>query len=385
MTEIALGVAVLFAAGLLLRSFREMQTIDPGFAVDQTLSARLQLTPGSYPDAASIRLMADQLEERLAARPGVRAVGIGSVVPLSGLVEDVSFGVEGALPEPGRAPLADHWRATPGFFESLRIPLISGRYLQATDREGSVPVVVVSRSLAERHFPGVDPIGRRIKVGGVNDPEAPWWTVVGVVETLRTRGIAQAPEAEVFQAFDQRPARGLSVIVHTEADPIGFVDELRETIWSLDPNMPISQVTTLDSMFTASMAPERFVSLLLGVFAALALALGVVGIYGVMAYIVERQTREIGIRLALGAQPQRLLGSVLRRGFLLTGLGVALGLAGALSAGRALSNLLFRVSPSDPVTLATVVGLLALAALVACYWPARKATRVDPIITLRAE
>jgi putative ABC transport system permease protein len=383
--ELALGVAVLAAAGLLLRSFQEMRNVDPGFQVDNVLSARILLPSSDYPDRESLNSFMAQLEERMAARPGVRAVGSATVLPLSGNVNDVGFGVEGRLPEPGRERLADLWRATPGFFEAMRMPLVSGRYLEPRDREGALEVAVISQGMADTYFRGEDPVGKRIKVGGVQDPEAPWWTIVGVVATVRTRAVARAPEPEIFISYAQRPARGMSIVVHTEGDPTALTADLREAIASLDADMPLSQVATLDEVFAASIAPERFVSLLLTGFATLALILGAVGIYGVMAFMVSQRTREIGIRMALGAQPGHVLGSVMSRGVLLTGLGLGFGLIAAIGAGRALSSLLFEISPADPLTLASVVLLLGVAALFACYWPARRATRVDPIITLRAE
>ena len=383
--ELALGVAVLVAAGLLLRSFREMQNVDPGFRVDDALSASLLFAAADYPDAMSIPTFVDELEDRLEARPGVRAVGAATVLPLSGNVSDISFGVEGRMPDPGQEPIADSWRATPGFFEAMQIPLLSGRYLLETDRRGSLPVAVISRSLADAHFAGEDPLGKRIKVGGVRDPESPWWTIVGVVETVRSRAVARAPEAEIFIPIAQRPARALSLVIRTDGDPTAIASDLREAVWALDPNMAVSRIATLAEVFSASIAPERFISMLLATFAALALVLGSVGIYGVMAFTVSQRTREIGIRMALGARPRDVLRSVMTRGLALTGVGVVAGLTLAVISGRALSSLLFLVSPTDPATLASVTALLALAALFACYWPARKATRVDPIITLRAE
>jgi predicted permease len=267
----------------------------------------------------------------------------------------------------------------------MRMPLISGRYLDEGDRDGGLEVAVISRSMADAHFRNEDPLGKRIRVGGVQSPESPWWTVVGVVETVRTRAVARVPEPEIFIPFVQRPARGMSIVVHTEGDPAALAGDLRETIWSLDPNLPLSQVATLEDVFAASIAPERFISLLLGGFAALALILGAVGIYGVMAFMVAQRTREIGIRMALGARPAHVLGSVMSRGLMLTGLGLVFGLIAAVAAGRTLSTLLFGVSPADPITLGSVTLLLGGAALFACFWPARRATRVDPIITLRSE
>jgi len=383
--ELALGVTVLVSAGLLLRSFQEMSNVDPGFRVDNALSARIFLPSADYPERAEIPAFLDQLEARLLARPGVRAVGATNVLPLSGNVNDISFGVEGRLPEPGREPLADSWRVTPGYFEAMRIPLIQGRYLEATDRVDGLNVAVISRSMADAHFEGEDPLGQRLKVGGVRDPESPWWTIVGIVETVRTRAMATAPEPEIYVPVAQMPPRALSLVIHTDGPPTGLAADLREAVWALDANMPVSRVATLESVFSASIAPQRFISLLLGVFAALALVLAAVGIYGVMAFTVSQRTREIGVRMALGARPRDVLASVMSRGLFLTGLGIVFGLLAAVAAGRALSSLLFSVSPLDPTTVISVVILLSAAAMFACYWPARRATRVDPIITLRAE
>lgn len=383
--ELALGVAVLVAAGLLLRSFQEMRDVDPGFRIDSALSASILMPAADYPDRASLISFMTRFEERMSARPGVEAVGAGTVLPLAGGVMDVSFGIEGRLPEVGREPAADEWRATPGFFEAMRIPLVSGRHLAESDRDGALNVAVISRSLADQYFEGEDPLGQRLRVGGVRNPESPWWTIVGVVETVHSRAVNTVPEPEIFVPFAQRPARGMSIVVHTEGDPAALTQPLRETIWSIDPNMPVSQVATLETVFASSIAPQRFISSLLAAFATLALILGAVGIYGVMAFMVSQRTREIGIRMALGAKPADVLGAVMIKGLVLTGLGLALGLVVAVGAGRALSTLLFGVSPMDPITLISVAVLLGLAALFACFWPARRATRVDPLITLRAE
>jgi putative ABC transport system permease protein len=383
--ELAMGMAVLVAAGLLLRSFVQIQSVDPGFRVENALSARMLLPSTRYPDLASTSTFWQQLEERLQARPGVRAVGAATVLPLSGNVNDISFGIEGRLPPEGQEPAADWWRATPGFFHAMGIPLIRGRFFEESDRDGALPVALISQSLADVHFVNEDPIGKRIKVGGVRNPESPWWTIVGVVGTVRTRSLTQVPEPEIFVPAAQRIGRAMSLVVSTEGEPTALAAVLRETVWSLDPDLPVSQLASLEDVFAASIGPQRFMSWLLGAFAALALALGAVGIYGVMAFMVGRRQREIGIRMALGARPVDALRVVMSRGVRLTALGLAVGLVGALAASRALSTLLFEVAPTDPMTLITVSVLLTGTALFACFWPARRATRVDPIETLRYE
>ena len=219
----------------------------------------------------------------------------------------------------------------------------------------------------------------------MRDPEAPWWTIVGVVGTVRTRGLRRQPEAEIFVPYAQRPARGMSLVIHAERDAGALVPVVRDAVWALDPEMPLAQLATLEDVFATSIAPQRFTSQLLGAFAWLALILGSVGIYGVMAFMVSRRTREIGIRMAIGASPTDVLGAIMRQGAMMTGAGLVLGLIGAIAASRALASLLFNTSPLDPVVLVGVTLLLGGTALVACYLPARRATRVDPVGALRHE
>jgi putative ABC transport system permease protein len=383
--QLAMGVSVLAAAGLLLKSFAELRAVDPGFRVENALSGRLLFSSADYPERSEIVVRLGEIEERLAGLPGVQSVGAVTVLPLSGTVHDVSFGIEARMPEPGEEPAADERTATPGFFEAMDIPLIAGRLFGSTDRQETPRVAIVSESMVKQHFPDEDPIGQRIKVGGVRNPESPWWTIVGVVGSVRSRALNRVPEPEIYMPASQRPPRGLSLIVRTDGDPDALIPAFREAVWSVDGNMPVSQLASLEDVFGASLATQRFLAWLLGAFAALALLLGSVGIYGVMAYMVSRRTREIGIRMALGARPGDVLKAIMNRGVALTAAGLALGLAGALAASRALASLLFEVSPTDPPTLAAVAILLAAAALFACYWPARRATRVDPMVTLRYE
>ncbi|MEJ2312404.1 MAG: ABC transporter permease [Gemmatimonadales bacterium] len=383
--QLALGMSVLTAAGLLLRSFAELRGVDPGFRVENTLSGRLFFSSARYEDPADIAVIVKQLEDRLGAAPGVASVGAVTVLPLSGLVHDINFGIETRMPEAGNEPAADLRRATPGFFETMGVPLLQGRVFDEGDRADALPVTIISESMAEKHFRDESPIGQRIKVGGVRNPESPWWTIVGVVGSVRSRALDRIPEPEIYLPVAQRPPRGLSFVVRAEGDPAALVPAFREAIWSVDADMPVSQLATLEDTFAASLAPQRFLAWLLGAFAALALLLGSVGIYGVMAYMVSRRTREIGIRMALGARPADVMRDTMTRGLALTAGGLALGAAGALAASRALTSLLFEISPTDPMTLGVVATLLAGTALFACYWPARRATRVDPMVTLRYE
>ncbi|MGH7539450.1 MAG: FtsX-like permease family protein, partial [Gemmatimonadota bacterium] len=377
--------AVLVSAGLLLRSLSELRSVDPGFRVENVLSGRIIFPSARYEETSEVGAHLERLEERLEAVPGVRAAGATSVLPLAGLVHDVSFGIEGRLPEPGEVPAADERHVTPGFFSAMQVPLLRGRVFDRTDREGAPPVAVVSESFAERYFSGEDPVGRRIRIGAVRDPESLWWTIVGVVGSVRSRALDRDPEPEIYVPMAQWALRGVSLVIRAERDAAGLAVPLREAVLSLDPDMPVAQLATLEDLFAASLAPDRFLSTLLGLFAVLALVLGAVGIYGVMVFMVSRRTREIGVRMALGARPADVLRAVMTRGVWLVLGGLALGTLGAVAASRALSSLLFEVSPTDPVTLIAVAAVLAAAALFACWWPARRATRVDPAVTLRAE
>ncbi len=383
-TELALGVALLVGAGLLLRSFGELRSVDPGFRVQSVLSGRLVFPAAGY-DREAITGFMDQLERRLEARAGVRGAGLVSVLPLSGSVSDISFGIEGRLPAEGEEPAADLRRATPGFFRAMGIPLIRGRTFDVRDREGAGSVAVISQGMMRAHFPGEDPVGRRIKVGNVRDPESPWFTVVGVVGSVRSRALDRDPEPEIYLSAAQYPARGMNVVLRGEREPEALAGTLRETVASLDPDMPLAGLAALEELFANAVAPQRFLSRLLGAFAGLGLVLGLVGIYGVMAYAVSRRTREIGVRIALGAAPRDVLGQVMRQGATLTAAGLGAGFLLALLASRALAGILYEVSPTDPLTLAAVPLLLGATALLACWIPARRATRVDPVEALRAE
>ncbi len=383
--ELAMGMAVLAAAVLLLRSFAELRSVDPGFRVDGALSARLFLPTARYQAPEQIIDLIQRLESRAGALPGVTASGAVTVLPLTGLVNDISFGIEGRMPEPGREPAADLQRATPGAFRAMGIPLIVGRLFDERDRIGATGVALISEWMADHYFPGEDPVGKRIKVGPVREPDSPWWTIVGVVGSVRSRALDSVPEPEIYLAATQRPGRGWSLVLRTEADAASLVPALRDAVRSLDPDLAISQVATLEDLFSESLSSQRFMIWLLGAFALLAVVLGAIGIYGVMVFVVSRTTHDIGIRMALGATPAHILRAVMRGGLVLTLLGVVLGLAGAYASSRVLSGLVYQVSPNDPLTLLIAAVLLAATSAFACYWPARRATRVDPVIALRSE
>jgi putative ABC transport system permease protein len=383
--EVGLGMAVLLAAGLLLRSLDELRRVDPGFRVHDVASARVILPTARYPEASDIVRLVTGLEERVRGLPGVRSVGAIDVLPLSGLVHDVSFGIESSMPQPGNEPAADERRVTPGFFDAMGVPLLRGRGFTDADRADAPPVTIVSESFARRYFPDGDPLGQRLRIGGVRDDASPWWTIVGVAGSVRSRALDRQPEPEIYLPFAQRASRGMSLVVRTAGEPAAVMPLLRDVVGSLDPDLPVSQVATARELARASLASQRFLGSLLGAFAGLALLLAGVGLNGVIAFTVRQRVREIGIRLALGARPGDVLGAVLGRGLRLTAVGLAIGAGGALAAGRTLRGLLYDVSPTDPGTFAAVGVVLTATALFACYWPARRAARLDPVEALRHE
>jgi predicted permease len=300
-------------------------------------------------------------------------------------VHDVSFGIESGMPEAGNEPAADERRVTPGFFDAMGVPLLRGRGFTDADRADAPPVTIVSESFARRYFPDGDPLGQRLRIGGVRDDASPWWTIVGVAGSVRSRALDRQPEPEIYLPFAQRASRGMSLVVRTAGEPAAVMPLLRDVVGSLDPDLPVSQVATARELARASLASQRFLGSLLGAFAGLALLLAGVGLNGVIAFTVRQRVREIGIRLALGARPGDVLGAVLGRGLRLTAVGLAIGAGGALAAGRTLRGLLYDVSPTDPGTFAAVGVVLTATALFACYWPARRAARLDPVEALRHE
>ncbi|MGD2115506.1 MAG: ABC transporter permease, partial [Acidobacteriota bacterium] len=361
--EVALGLALLVGAGLLIRSFDALTRVDPGFRPDGVLSARMTFPSARFPERQRVAGFVDEVVDRLEARPEVTSAGAVSVMPLSGNQHDVSFAVEGRIPEPGREPATDYRVATPGYFRTLGIPLVRGRLFAESDDGGATRVALINERFAERYFPGEDPIGRRVRIGNVRSDDSPWWTVVGIVGSVRDNALDRAPDAEAYVPAAQRASRAMTLVVRSGRPPETLAEPLRAAVHAVDPEQAVSGVVPVRELVSSSLAPARFLAGLLGAFAVLALVLAAVGIYGVMAYSVGRRTREIGVRMALGARPGDVLALVLRQGALLAGLGLALGLFLAYSLTRSLGSLLFEISPHDPATFGGVALVLAAATL----------------------
>ena len=385
--ELALSVMLLIGAGLLIRSFSHLQQVSPGFSVSNVLTFELTMTGRKYSDAEAVLLTYRQLWERLARLPGVASVGGVTALPLSNMMAWGPITVEGrAAPEGEKFINADIRVVGGDYFAAMNIPLVSGRTFTEQDTRTSPRAVVVDEHMAAQLWPGQDPIGKRIRTGGFDvTPDTPWMTVIGVVGRVKQDSLDGDPRMAYYRYQGQTPSRAMTVVVRGASDPAGLAGAVTRQIRELDPDLPIYKMRTMSERVDESLAERRFSMLLLTVFAALALGLAATGIYGVMAYLVAQGTRELGIRLALGASPGDLRTLVVRQGMSVALAGVALGLIGAFVLTRFMRALLFGVRETDPLTFVAIACGLTVVALAASYVPARRASRVDPIVSLRTE
>jgi putative ABC transport system permease protein len=381
--EVSMSLVLLVGAGLMIKSFYRVVQADSGFNSAGVLTAQFTLPNSQYKDPAARRQFVNQLAARLESIPGVQAAGVK--LPLLGGFQ-TGFMIEGKpKPDPGKGPSTDISRVTPGALQAMGVPLLQGRYFTAADNETSESVCIVDVTMAQTQWPGESPIGKHVAISGRNsDPNNPdWMKVVGVVAHTKNYGVDQPSRVETYRPFAQFPASGGNVILRAQNSPTSLATPVRNVILSIDANVPLSQVRELAEIVDENVAPRRLSVLLLSAFAALALVLSAVGIYGVMSYMVTQRTQEIGVRIALGAQRSDVMRLVLRNGMALLLVGLGIGLAGALSLSRFLQSLLFEVKSTDIMTFASVPLVLAAVAFVACYLPARRATLVDPVVALR--
>lgn len=385
--EIALAMVLVAGAGLMIRSLQSLHDIDLGFEPRGVLTARLWLPEASYEQPGDVVAFYHELLQRLRALPGVEAAGAMRLLPLGGTIGDWGVTLEGD-PRPEVTMAKGDWQvATDGALEALGERLVRGRMLTARDTTESEQVALVNETMARTYWPGADPIGRRFRMG--RREGRPWITVVGVVADERHNGITGIVKEKFYRPHTQfhnstgNPARGMALVLRTSGDPTDLARPLRAAVRAMDPALPLAAVRTMDEVVAASMVTPRLTGSLLALFALLALALAAIGIYGVLSYLVNERTHEIGIRLAVGAGRAQVLGLVLGHAMALTGLGLGIGLAAAAALTRLMSGVIYGVTPLDPLTFATVPALLALVALGAGFIPARRATRVDPIVALR--
>jgi putative ABC transport system permease protein len=386
--EIAIALILLTGAGLLINSFLRLQQVKPGFDPHNVLTFNLSLPTTRYPQPHQVSSFYQQLVAHLEALPGVTAAGVVSPLPLSGRNASVGFSIEGVAHAASNPfPFVSNFRRVdPGYFKTMGIQIRNGRGFIAPDNLNSTPVAIVNETFARQFFPAQNPVGKRITPGYMMDDRGPLTReIVGVVADVKHVRLSDAPLPELYVSQAQLPLESVTVVARTSGDPNGLISAARNEVQALDRDLPLSDVKTLNEYLGASVARPRFNMLLLGLFAAVALILTAVGLYGVMAFTVTQRTHEIGIRLALGAQKTNVLGLMVRSGVTLALVGVAIGLAGSFALTRLLTTLLFGVTPTDPMTFATVSLGLILVALLACYVPARRATKVDPLVALRYE
>jgi predicted permease len=391
-TELALSLVLMIGAGLLLRSFARLLEVTPGFDPSHVLTARIWLPVPNNPEmdpyrppAKRVAFMQEVLR-RVSALPGVQyaAIGTGNSVPLVGQHNKAPFVLEERAEEDAKLPRAEVSAVSADYFRALGAPLVRGRFLAASDDDQTSRVALIDETLAQRFWPNSDPVGQRIKLGA-RASNAPWITIVGVVGNIKMDGFDQPDQPHIYLSILQSPNYAMAVYLRTDGRPSSLTQALRQQVQAVDPALPVFGERTMEELVQTSLAQRRFTLQVVGMFGVLSLLLAGIGIYGVMAYSVSQRTREIGIRLALGASTSTILSWVLKQGMRLALAGVMLGLLVAFALTRLLQGLLFGIAPTDPLTYLGLAVLLTAVALMACYIPARRATRVDPMVALRNE
>ncbi|HET7273614.1 MAG TPA: ABC transporter permease, partial [Longimicrobiaceae bacterium] len=388
--EVALAVILVVGAGLLLRSFSELQEVNAGFEPGGLLTFELYLPESSYPEGPDQSAFHSRLMADLGALPGVSGTAVMSGLPPVREVNANDTEFEGLeQTEQGPAHNVDYYQVVGGdYFGTMQIPMVEGRAFDPGDDGASTPVAIVNERLAEVFYPNENPIGRRIRPCCGDD--FPWFTITGIASDVKQGGLSEQTGTELYIYYPQAAVAGytprtMNVVLRTTRPPLAVANEVRRVVWSQDRALPLANMQTMEENVAGSVGRERFMTLLLAIFAGIALVLAAVGTYGVLAYSVAERGKEIGIRMAMGAEAPRVLGMVLRDGMAVAGIGLVVGLFGAFAVSRFLESLLFGVSSTDLMTFAVASLVLAVVALLACYIPARRATRVDPNVALRAE
>jgi predicted permease len=384
--ELALSLMLLTAAGLVVASFERVVGADLGFQPNHVLSLEIRLPPDRYPytNQEKRRNFVKEVVRKMNTLPGVKTAAATNYLPLSGFWGTLDFLKRGqARPTEGQAPSADNRIITPGYLRTMGIPLLRGRDFTDLDRAGGAQVALINQTFASEYFKDRDPVGQELNLGAADPPD--WWRIVGVIGDVKAFGQDQPTHADIYTPFDQQPFPLVAFTLRTETDPAAMVKTAQHALWSVDPDLPVERAIPMDELASQTLALRRASSVLIAGFAALALLLACIGIYGVMAYAVAQRTQEIGLRMALGAQRADVMRLVLGFGFRLTLAGVALGLVGALATTRLLAGLLFQVSAINPLVFSSTAALLAAVAILASYLPARRAASIDPMHALRTE
>jgi predicted permease len=379
--QLALSLVLLTTAGLLTRSLQALQRVDPGFDGDNLLTAQFRLPVARYDSPEKIWAMFERTTMELRSVPGVEAAALVRASPLSQNGESYPVVLEGQQPvKVGDAPMMQINSVTPGYFATMRIPVLTGRDLAATDRSDAPHVIVVNKSFAERTWPGQSAIGKRIQFGNEG-----WWNVVGVVGDTKHYTLNENQLLQGYVAHAQRPQVFTSIVVRTKGNPTDFARAVREAVWRVDRDQPIWRFRSMDQDLSGVVQSKKTMMWLTGLFALVALLVAVVGVYGVLSYTVAQRTQEVGIRIALGADAARVRRMVIGDGLKLVAVAVVVGLALSLGAGRFLQHQLFGIPATDTLTFVAVTVVLGGVALLACYIPARRASRVDPLVALRMD
>jgi putative ABC transport system permease protein len=380
-SEVALALIVLIAAGLVVKSFWQLQQVNPGFDPKQVLTMKINLPDSKYPKREAIENFYRQATERLSALPGVASVGMANIVPMGGGNTMNVFYVVGRPQSPGESDAASFRIVSPGYLSTMKMALLKGRFFEDHETKDSVRVMIIDESMQRRYWPDEDPIGKEVNFGAPNDPP---FTIVGIVRDVKKSGLdSEALPTMYLSSLQVRPQSATTLVIRTTGDPSSLASATRSQIRNLDNEQAVASMETMEDIISRSLAGRRFNMVLFSIFAVIAILLGGVGVYSVMAFLVTQRTQEIGIRMALGARRQDLISMILRQGMVLAVVGVAVGLAASFAMTRILSSMLFEVSPTD-LKIFIVGALISLVvAPAACLIPARRATKVNPLTALR--
>jgi putative ABC transport system permease protein len=383
--EVALSLVLLVGSGLMIESFANLRGLNPGFRADHVLTMRLEVPQTKYGNFARRTQFFQNVLERVRAIPGVKTAGFTTALPLTWKGGTSSFTPENIVLPRGLVNDANNRVVSPGYFEAMRIPLRRGRLFDEHDGPQAPPVALINETMAKKFWPNVDPLGRRMQL---HSEGTSWFQIVGIVADVRQMGLNEPPRQEMYFPYWQAEKNWFvprDLAIRTDGDPKALVASVKQTIASIDRDQPISDIKTMDQWLDEEVASRHVQTTLLGGFAALALILACIGIYGVLAYVVTQRTSEIGLRVALGADARSVFLAVARQGMSLAGIGITLGIAASLALSSLLQSLLFDVKPTDPATYLSASAVFALVALLACYIPARRASKVDPLVALRYE